>query len=194
MGINHLWQHALAPCKDKKINPPVPLSHFKGKKLGIDLSVWIHEIGKKTPTCLQLYFDPSRPNSPTQLINDIKARAYILQRSRIIPIFVIDGHPHPVKAATIANRREKIQKARQDMSMFFYLCISSPDKITNDDRNLFEKNIQSFPVRTKEVLHLIVDMFKKNDIQFIQAPYEAEWQLASLPSTRKPIFSCLASL
>ena len=72
MGIKHLWQHALAPCKDKAHNPPVPLSSFKNKRVGINLSVWIHEIEKKGLTSLQLYFNPSCQLMPSQFLDDIK--------------------------------------------------------------------------------------------------------------------------
>jgi 5'-3' exonuclease len=174
MGVNGLFPDIL---KNYKARHQVRLSHFKGKRLGIDVSAWIHPLCKRETAAMSMQSIPAYP--PTQLIDEIKRRVEILRQEDITPVFVFDGHRHPMKDVARIVRNAKLEKAtkRQDLLL---AKANNGENMSEAEREQFKKNWSDMNVPTNSLIATIANWLNENEIEYKCAPFEAEWQLVYL--------------
>ena len=155
MGIKNLLPEL------KKCTNHVHISQFRGRKVGVDAFTWLH---KAAFSCArELFHDPST----TRIIPFLSKRLKLLRDNNLEPIFVFDGKPLPIKAGTDAQRRVIRENAKQQIL-----------RAEREGKNSDLYN-QAISIHYETVLTFI-NFLKKNNIQYIVAPYEADAQLAYL--------------
>ena len=158
MGITGLLP-LLAPITRKGT-----LSDFKGKKAAVDGFVWLHrgciscakEVCKKIPT--------------NKYIRFFMKRVQLLIDQGIKPLIVFDGEELPAKIGTNERRRqgrkENFIKAEELSKRGLEAEANSHYKLAIDI--------------SPEILNPLFSILRKNHIDFIVAPYEADAQLSYL--------------
>ncbi|KRX06158.1 5'-3' exonuclease, C-terminal domain [Pseudocohnilembus persalinus] len=158
MGIDSLLQF-LKPITDKD-----HISKFAGKRAAIDASSWLYR------ACYGCSYELNMGIKTYGYIHYFQKLINLLQEYKITPIIVFDGKFLPAKEKTQQKRsgeksknREKAKEALQkgnisEARKWFTRCISITDDIT------FETQ----------------DYLKKQGIEIIVAPYEADAQISYL--------------
>ncbi len=178
MGVSHFWSLGLSPVKDITKNPYKSLDTLQNKTVGVDLSVWIHQIISTSPVYLKLCFD--KPRKVEEVLNFISKHVNILQKYGITIIPVLDGKEHGMKKIALQKRNKTRQTCKSGIESFFQKCFHNPEQITDKDRSDFERYMKGVVGRSDELTAMILNWFRKENINFICAPFEAEWQLVYL--------------
>jgi hypothetical protein len=103
MGIRDLWQKALSPISKEK---SVKFDVAAGKRIGVDISVWLHKTCHKDSTALCMTCEPMYP--PESLLLSLKQMHQQLVDAKITPVYVFDGARHPMKSVARAARNKKL--------------------------------------------------------------------------------------
>lgn len=171
MTIQDLWKSILSRVKEA---PKVKLVSQRGKKVGVDISVWIHQILAYDEVVLHLLSAPAY--RPHRLLKELERRHGILVRAGIVPLYVFDGCDHPMKSATREERDSPRAAARQWLADF-YERGKTGGTITDEEREEAMKHMKTACGRTKYVTSLIIEWMRAKSINYFCAPFEAEWQL-----------------
>jgi hypothetical protein len=133
MGVQDLFTQVLKGYKDRH---KMKLGHFKGKRLGIDASAWIFPLCKRVEVAMSMQSIPAYP--PIELIDEIKRRVDILLQEDIAPVFVFDGHRHPMKNVARMARNKALEDATKGQNR---LCekARNGEIISEADREQFKK-------------------------------------------------------
>ena len=97
MGIRWLNSFLREKCKSKTSIRPIKLYELKGKKVAIDISIYLYKF-----------------LADGNLIENMYLFVSLLRKYGIIPIFVFDGKPINLKNATIQERRNNKIKAEEE--------------------------------------------------------------------------------
>lgn len=140
------------------------IKYYKGKRIGVDGSVWLHTIA--SIVAFELYH-----NIQTKLhLQQFKRKLEILLKNNIIPVFVFDGDFSIAKEPTTLKRKEIREKYRLEVEN----AIARGDEKTA--RKLMERCVNITP----EFMYTVLEMLSSNNIEYIIAPYEADPQLVYL--------------
>ena len=182
MLVKELWKSFLSELKKKQKNKRYSFKDAKGQVWGIDISVWLHSIASTAGVAMYLAFDEDNVPKAVEdaFINVIKSRIRIAEKYAIKLIFVFDGAQHELKAVARANRDNAANKARQKITAFEEKCNNTPQDVNDEDRDSYVKNLKKISRPRQEITHFIVEWMKSQNISFVSAPYEAEWQLVRL--------------
>jgi 5'-3' exonuclease len=177
MTIKHLWSDLLPHVKKQ---PRIRLDTFKGKTIGIDVSVWLHIISQKEEFVLASNVTPFYP--PTDILNEFKYRHDHLQRMGIVPFYVFDGQEHPMKSVARAKRDKTKSDASKALDRLFAKGRDPNQNISDDDLTEVKKHMKALSKPTEELTRLIVDWLLSQEpkVSAVCAPFEAEWQLVFL--------------
>jgi flap endonuclease-1 len=197
MGIRALNKFLQAKCKSSIKS--IPLSELSGKKIAVDISIYLYK-----------YI------SENALLENLYLMISIFRTNNIIPIFIFDGKPPAEKNDTIASRKKNKTDAREEYYRLKLLVESmktdvyadaetdaEPDTETNKD---IQKQIQN---EINDMSHMMEQLKKKfisikyDDIQnvktllqaygvtYFEAPGEADILCAKLV-TNNIVYACLS--
>eukprot|EP01083_Nonionella_stella_P021417 59404_1 len=158
MGIKSL----LLQLKD--ITADINLNSYKGKKVGVDAYVWLHQkvYCCATEICLQ------RPTN--SYVRGFIKEVQTLLRYGVIPVIVFDGGYLPSKAKVEEDRAESrkayLEKGKRHLA----------EGNAEEAHTSFVKAIDITPQMAFEVILKL----KQMNIEYYVAPYEADAQLAYL--------------
>jgi len=176
MGVEDFWIKALG---DFHLQHKKKLSEFAGKRVAVDLSVWIHAALHSSQSDASIALT-SEPTYPTAEVPDIIMQKHgLLTANKIKPIYVFDGAPHVMNHARRLERESGKNKAKRE-------CLALVDKakrgldITDDDRARALKARRNMACPTDALYAMIRDKFESEGIPFIVAPFEAEMQMVFL--------------
>ncbi|KAK9812892.1 hypothetical protein WJX72_005315 [[Myrmecia] bisecta] len=168
MGINGL--HPVI----KPYLRPIQLSKFHGQRVGCDAFAWLHRgaCGCATELATGHRWWEER-NMPPPYVEFCLRMLAMLKSNGVVPVVVFDGGSLPAKAGTQdarrARKREVLAKA--------HALLAEGNKQAAD--SLFCQTVDV----TADMAHELVLRLRKESIEFLVAPYEADSQLAFL--TRK---------
>eukprot|EP00485_Elphidium_margaritaceum_P009735 CAMPEP_0202708586 /NCGR_PEP_ID=MMETSP1385-20130828/20756_1 /ASSEMBLY_ACC=CAM_ASM_000861 /TAXON_ID=933848 /ORGANISM="Elphidium margaritaceum" /LENGTH=1036 /DNA_ID=CAMNT_0049367593 /DNA_START=62 /DNA_END=3169 /DNA_ORIENTATION=+ len=161
MGIKQL----LPQLKD--ITTDATINSYRGKRVGVDAYVWLHQkaFSCATELCLK--------QSTDSYVHSFLSEVHFLQQNGVIPVIVFDGGFLPCKAKVEA---ERALSRKQNLKEGRKLYRNGSRKEAFD---YFTKAVDITPQMAYEVIcHL-----KQMNVEFIVAPYEADAQLAYLYRT-----------
>ncbi|KAL9647878.1 hypothetical protein ABK040_008151 [Willaertia magna] len=161
MGIQGLLPCVKHLCKKRHIQ------EFQNTKVAVDGYVWLHRgaYGCSAELC---------QNKPTdKYIKYCMHMVNLLVHYKVIPVVVFDGARLPSKSGEESERRTKRKEALEQAQI--YLQNRDYDKANE----CYKKAVDITPLMAHE---LILEL-KKNNIEYVVAPYEADAQLAHLART-----------
>ena len=183
MGIRALNKFLQAKCKSSIKS--IPLSELSGKKIAVDISIYLYK-----------YI------SENALLENLYLMISLFRTNNITPIFIFDGKPPTEKNDTIATRKKNKIDAREEYYRLKVLVESmktGPDAETQTQKE-YEINEMS---QTMEQLRKKFVSIKYDDIQnvktllqaygmtYFEAPGEADILCAKLV-TNNHVYACLS--
>ena len=85
-----------------------------------------------------------------------------------------------MKVDSIASRFDKRNIAKDALHVF-YECGKVPDEIlTDDDHNAAMRNMKPMTYRTNELMNLVKNWMKSNNVDCMCTPSQVEWQCMHL--------------
>ena len=197
MGIRALNKFLQVKCKSSIKS--IPLSELSGKKIAVDISIYLYK-----------YI------SENALLENLYLMISIFREHNIIPIFIFDGKPPTEKNDTIASRKKNKTDAREEYYRLKLLIENMKSEIDTDTETDAEIDIES--KRQKEIekeseindISQTMEQLKKkfisikyDDIQnvktllqaygmtYFEAPGEADILCAKLV-TNNIVYACLS--
>jgi hypothetical protein len=140
----------------------------KGKKVGIDKSVWLHEFALRHAHALVVEKDHSG------VLLEVTTRAAYMVRRGITPVFVFDGEPAVAKGGMHEARAKRRAEA--------YDRFEARDF---EDVSATASNLRAASTITGELVSAVIDAQRCRGFVYIVAPYEAD----GMPAPSK--LSCL---
>ena len=95
-------------------------------------------------------------------------------KNNVVPCYVFDGAKNGVKSTTHANRSDNRSKAKIALDLF---CERGKDisvEISDEERSIAMRNTKVIATPNLNVLKLVTDWMKKEDVEHFCAPFEAE--------------------
>jgi hypothetical protein len=160
MGVNGLFKDFL---KGFKLSHTVKLSHVKEKRLGIDTSAWIYPPCKHETVAMCMQAIPAYP--PTQLIEEFKRCVGILRQVNIPPVFVFEGHRHPMKYVARMARDTIVDRATKALDRL-YEKARTGEKLSDTERDQFKKNWTAANIPTGSLIATIAELFEEMEIEY----------------------------
>lgn len=174
MTVQDLWKYPLKNVKKDKVS----LSTLKGSTVAVDISIWLHQIlGSidEVANCVQMH----PPYRPVRLLSEIKRRHKILVDSGLKPMYVFDGRRHPMKVVAREKRDNPLESAIKWLDEFYSKGLLG-ESISDDERDEAMKKMKEATQVTPEIISIVIEWMKEQEVRFICAPFEAEWQCVAL--------------
>ncbi len=144
---------------------PCSFADFNGKIIAIDAHNVLHQflsiIRQRDGTPLK-----DANGNITSHLSGLLYRTANLVEARIRPVYVFDGIPHPLKARTLAERRERKEQAERAWK----------DAIEKGDIEKARSKAQQTSRVTEEIIHQSKELLTALGIPFVQAQSEGEAQ------------------
>jgi flap endonuclease-1 len=191
MGIRALNKFLQAKCKSSIKS--IPLSELSGKKIAVDISIYLYK-----------YI------SENALLENLYLMISLFRTNNIIPIFIFDGKPPAEKNDTIASRKKNKTDAREEYYRLKVLVESMKTGTDVDtDTELDEQKQKQKEYEINDMSHAMEQLKKKfisikyDDIQnvktllqaygvtYFEAPGEADILCAKLV-TNNLVYACLS--
>jgi len=191
MGIRVLNKFLQAKCKSSIKS--IPLSELSGKKIAVDISIYLYK-----------YI------SENALLENLYLMISLFRTNNIIPIFIFDGKPPAEKNDTIASRKKNKTDAREEYYRLKVLVESMKTGTDVDtDTELDEQKQKQKEYEINDISHAMEQLKKKfisikyDDIQnvktllqaygvtYFEAPGEADILCAKLV-TNNLVYACLS--
>ncbi|KAG2383481.1 hypothetical protein C9374_004152 [Naegleria lovaniensis] len=161
MGIQ-----GLLPCF-KHVTKKGHISEYKDKKVAVDAYVWLHRGAYSCSAELC-------QNKPTdKFITYCMHMVNLLKHHKVIPVLVFDGARLPSKAETESERRTKRKEALEQAQ------IHLQNHRYEQANECFRKAVDIKP----SMAHQLMLQLKKDNVEFVVAPYEADAQMAHMART-----------
>ncbi|KAH7658537.1 XPG/Rad2 endonuclease protein [Dioscorea alata] len=161
MGIQSLLRFM------KPFIEPVHIEKYSGKRIGIDAYSWLH---KGAYSCSMELCLGSRSEGAKRFLKYFMHHIDLLRHYKITPVVVFDGGSMPCKAAT-ENERHRRRETNLE---------SAKEKLKQGDVRgaveLFQRAVRITP----SMAHQLIQILRKENVEFVVAPYEADAQLAYL--------------
>lgn len=100
----------------------------------------------------------------------------MLQRYKINPILVFDGGPLPMKAYREEQRAQRRSESKKKADEFMTLNSHSTAKLSTSAYSHMSKSADVTP----EMAFMLIEALRRERVEYIVAPYEADAQLAYL--------------
>ena len=175
MGIKNLNRFFKEECKDSiKI---IQLSQLSGKKIAIDISIYMYKY-----------------TADNTLIENIYLMLSVFRHYNIIPIFVFDGKPPAEKMALLQKRKDDKILAQDE---FNKLKLQLETDITIDEvekqeiinnMDLLKRN---FIHITKTQIQTVKNLIRSYGATYYDVPGEAD-ELCALLTIKNKVFACLS--
>ena len=183
MGIRALNKFLQAKCKSSIKS--IPLTELSGKKIAVDISIYIYK-----------YI------SENALLENMYLMISLFREHNIIPIFIFDGKPPAEKNETIATRRKNKTDAREEYYRLKVLVESMKVDTDADTQKQKEYEINDMSQTMEQLKKKFINI-KYDDIQnvktllqaygvtYFEAPGEADILCAKLV-TNNLVYACLS--
>ncbi|EMD96688.1 hypothetical protein COCC4DRAFT_62191 [Bipolaris maydis ATCC 48331] len=148
----------------KSVQKPGSLKKYAGQTIGVDTYGWLH---RATAACA---IDLALDKPTTKYVDFVMHRVRMLIHFGVTPYLVFDGDNLPSKAGTEKGRRERRKESKR-----LGLELLKVGKVAQAQQEL-QKSVDVTP----EMARMVIEELKKNNIQYVVAPYEADSQLAYL--------------
>jgi 5'-3' exonuclease len=174
MTCSDLWTKLLQNVKKHK----APLSTLNGSTVAVDISIWLHQIlGIIDEVAINVQMHP--PYQPVRLVREMKRRHKILVDAGLKTIYVFDGRRHSMKDVARENRDSPLESARKWLNEFYSKGLAG-ESISDEERDEALKRMKEATEVSPELVSMVVDWMREENIQFLCAPFEAEWQCVAL--------------
>ncbi|RKP08427.1 PIN domain-like protein [Thamnocephalis sphaerospora] len=148
----------------KSVQRSVHVSSLAGQYVAVDAYVWLHrgaygcaaELGLSKPT--------------RKYINYCMHHVGMLRHYGVIPVLVFDGAPLPAKAVTDEGRAERRKEGRKRALELHHA----------GQKKLAHEHFRRSTNVTPQMAHELIKALRKENVQYVVAPYEADAQLAYL--------------
>ncbi|KAK4056857.1 hypothetical protein OIO90_002107 [Microbotryomycetes sp. JL221] len=137
---------------------------FKGKTLAVDAYVWLHRGAYSCPEQL------ATGQYTTKYVNYAMHRVRMLRHHGVEPFLVFDGGPLPSKSGTEGDRGRRRAEA---LARATSLVAEGKADLARDS---FVKAVDVTP----EMAYQLIKALRRENVQYVVAPYEADPQLAFL--------------
>jgi exonuclease-1 len=162
MGIPGLLQFLAAAKEETRV------SRFKGHRIGVDASGWMH---RSLSTCArELSLGIHTEKHVRYCVSLVRA----LRRDGVEPLLVFDGASVSQKALVNAQRTDGRKAARRDLEA---------RRAAGEDDGAVDKLSRKAVGVPQEMVHQLIAALREEHVEFIVAPYEADAQLAYLCRT-----------
>ena len=141
------------------------------KIAGIDVSGWFHAILSHEDVVREFHTSPKIPVKSFMARFDEKLSSVL--SFGVDPFVVFDGEFHPMKHKVDEHRKAPIVEALMRLQKLY-------KKGEESDYGEVEKERKKAMTMRNDLIAMIVDRLREHGIRFIQAPFEAEWQLCYL--------------
>ena len=187
MGIRALNKFLQAKCKSSIKS--IPLSELSGKKIAVDISIYLYK-----------YI------SENALLENLYLMISLFRSNNITPIFIFDGKPPAEKNDTIASRKKNKTDAREE---YYRLKVLVESMKTGTDAEVDEQKQKQKEYEINDMSQAMEQLKKKfisikyDDIQnvktllqaygvtYFEAPGEADILCAKLV-TNNLVYACLS--
>ncbi|CAN9119578.1 hypothetical protein AA0114_g1165 [Alternaria tenuissima] len=148
----------------KSVQQPCSLKKYAGKTIGVDTYGWLH---RGTAACA---VELALEKPTTKYVDFVMHRVRMLIHFGVTPYLVFDGDNLPSKAGTEKGRRERRKEGKR-----LGLELLEVGKTAQAQQEL-QKSVDVTP----EMARMVIEELKRNNVQYVVAPYEADSQLAYL--------------
>ena len=145
------------------------ISEYAGCRVGIDISCWMHA----DAACCAQQLVLGHPSGASRLVQAVLRRLKNLRALGVTPVVVFDGAPLPAKQAVNEARHQARTRAADQLRR-------DHDAGRTSETNAWMQAVTITPELSRQ-LQLAL---RAEQIVFVQAPYEADAQLARLALTR----------
>ena len=176
MGVKQFWKKDLGDFRqeDRKL-----IASLADKRVAVDTSAWVHLLDGKWDIKYARTSNPPYPH-PT-IINLFIARYAALTTLGINPIFVFDGKSPPMKKRTNRKRQEKSSTATEQYKKTMNeIKAGTTITITDDKRKKLLELRRDIARPIIEEYASLSEWMDQNDIDYVQAPFEADAQIKQL--------------
>jgi exonuclease-1 len=161
MGIKGLLKFLKSAERD------VNIQSFRGKTVAVDGYCWLH---RGAHSCLIELTMKNKKIEELPLIGFCMKRINLLRRNDIKPVVVFDGANLPMKADTEKERHERRQS-----------CLSKGKALLKEGKEMEAKQCLRGSINvTPEMALAFIKVLRKENVDVVVAPYEADSQLAYL--------------
>lgn len=153
------------------------LSHLSGKKIAIDVSIYMYRFA-----------------SDDSLIENIYLMLSLFKHYNIIPIFVFDGKPPPEKHLLLQKRKKDKQEAEKEYKNLKQVLEVNTELDENDrqeilyNMDMLKKNFVSI---TKNDIDNVKNLIKFYGATYYDAPGEAD-ELCAMLTIKNKVWACLS--
>lgn len=174
MGISGLYQEVIERPEFDLIDdaPTQNISELRGKSIAIDASILIYHFLFHANSARRFHASPKVPvrHVVKKIISWHKNH---ITANGIVAIWVFDGLRHPMKKRT-DDKRAKLREADEQKLLKLYQSEQESD--ASDVMSLWKRLV--YP--RGDIIHDLAKAFDKNDIAYLQAPFEGEAQCVAL--------------
>jgi exonuclease-1 len=161
--LNSMGIQGLLPVL-KEIQSPIDLSQLSGESVAVDAYVWLH---KGAFSCA---FELATGKPTLKYVDYCMRKVNQLKQNRIWPIIVFDGGKLPMKKRTEVERHQiRTERMKKGKEM-----LEKGDKTKACE--YFQTSIDITP----EMAYEWIKVLRKEGVEYVVAPYEADAQLAYL--------------
>lgn len=174
MGIKHLNRFLLDNCSKKSITK-IHLSKLSGKKLVIDVSIYLYKFLSENALLENMYLFVS-----------------ILKKYGIIPIFIFDGKPPPEKKQLLIKRLlDKMEAEKKYLNIKGELLSETNEE--KKEEKIFEMELlkKQFIRIKDDDLCKVKQLFDAYGIRYFVAPSEAD-QLCGYLNNSEQVWGCIS--
>ena len=185
MGIRALNKFLQAKCKSSIKS--IPLSELSGKKIAVDISIYLYK-----------YI------SENALLENLYLMISLFRTNNITPIFIFDGKPPTEKNDTIATRKKNKIDAREEyyrLKVLVENMKTEPDAETqtqtqkeseiNDMTQTMEQLRKKFVSIKYDDIQNVKTLLQAYGVTYFEAPGEADILCAKLV-TNNHVYACLS--
>lgn len=175
MGIKNLNRFMRDYCTNESIKC-VPVSYLSGKKIAVDISIYIYKfIGDEC------------------LIENMYLMLSIFRHYNVIPIFVFDGKPPTEKKELLIKRKNDKKYAQNEYNKLKQQLNS--EEVDDDEKQEIITTMdllkKQFVYIQKEQINMIKEMISSYGMTYCDAFGEAD-ELCALLVTKKIVWACLS--
>lgn len=148
------------------------LSHHDGRGiLIVDISIWFHTFIASIDVAREYHTTPPIPvHSFLRFFHD---RHTALIEHRVDPFYVFDGTRSPLKGTEDVRRHQREQQAINTLALLY-------QRRDPSEFDLVEKARVKATFIRNDMIALVVEYLRRNNVRYIQAPFDADPQLVSL--------------
>jgi len=175
MGIRNLNRFLREQCADEI--RVTPLSHLSGKKIAIDISIYMYKFA-----------------SDGVLLENMYLMLGMFRYYNIIPVFIFDGKPPTEKMELLQKRREDKMEARDEYDKLSASLKLNPDMETSEKQeisNTMDMLKRTFVYISKHQTQQVKELIRAYGATYYDAPGEAD-ELCALLVVKKKVWACMS--